>query len=273
MPPSGADANIPLTPENNSTFTQALQQWLGRFFGWIYSPGITPTRMLTATSTSDIVANEPSSIQPQSAASSIHQNPPSDPKNTKSETREGQTNTVNMKLDIAIGINGPVLNQANVPLTNDYKSVTISDMWSTNKKTAGGAPGQLLNQFHRNPQFVANVSAQNENDKQVSIVYELALKQPDKKPPTTPPFMGVLVYRVPEEESERTRKFEPSFFNDKTNLPVFYQRVFSGPICRESFTLDTGLYLFVPSTFNPGENGEFVLRIFAKGKIVVVDLV
>ncbi|KAI6213869.1 hypothetical protein M3Y94_00202400 [Aphelenchoides besseyi] len=121
MPPSGADANIPLTPENNSTFTQALQQWLGRFFGWIYSPGITPTRMLTATSTSDIVANEPSSIQPQSAASSIHQNPPSDPKNTKSETREGQTNTVNMKLDIAIGINGPVLNQANVPLTNDYK--------------------------------------------------------------------------------------------------------------------------------------------------------
>ncbi|KAI6186911.1 Calpain-9-like protein [Aphelenchoides besseyi] len=141
------------------------------------------------------------------------------------------------------------------------------------KKTAGGAPGQLLNQFHRNPQFVANISAQNEKDKQVPIVYELALKQQDKKPPTTPPFMGVLVYRVPEEESERTRKFEPSFFNDKTNLPVFYQRVFSGPICRESFTLDSGLYLFVPSTFYPGKNAEFVLRIFVKGKIVVVDLV
>lgn len=37
----------------------------------------------------------------------------------------------------------------------------------------------------------------------------------------------MIVYKLPDEEQGRVRKFDALFFNDKSNLPIFVQEYFS----------------------------------------------
>ncbi|KAI6240324.1 Calpain-8 isoform X4 [Aphelenchoides fujianensis] len=157
-----------------------------------------------------------------------------------------------------------------VSVAPEFNWVVITNAWRRKLKTAGGAPGVPQNQFHRNPQYVATISSATEQP--LPVLFHLFRKQRGgEAAATNSPAFGLFVFRVPEEEAERTRKFDASFFT--SNPPVFYQRVFSHEICCGRFVVEPGTYLLVPTAHQPNAEGDFFLRVFVKGKVVVVDLV
>ncbi|CAB3402220.1 unnamed protein product [Caenorhabditis bovis] len=138
--------------------------------------------------------------------------------------------------------------------------------WDSKKGTAGGC---LNNQttYHTNPQYASYFSVpQNsvENDGNVTVIVavlqkyrrELRSQGKDLLP------IGVSIYK-----SDGSRKPLPADFF-RRNRPVARSSVFVNT--REvtvHFRVTPGEYIVIPSTFDPYDDAEFLLRIYSNGPL------
>lgn len=78
--------------------------------------------------------------------------------------------------------------------------------------------------------------------------------------------IGFTIYPVKKDYPKQTTPLDETFF--RRNFPIQNPLKFTN--CREvsaRFKLSPGTYCIVPSTFNPNEECEFILRVFTEAKV------
>uniref|UniRef100_A0A182N3N5 Calpain n=1 Tax=Anopheles dirus TaxID=7168 RepID=A0A182N3N5_9DIPT len=123
--------------------------------------------------------------------------------------------------------------------------------------TAGGNVLQNRETFHQNPQYTIHVQ-----DGQPGSGVVIALMQKHRRADGLQSLaIGFIVYKVTREDLRQ--KPVPREFFQRQDHAFVHSSIFINAreiSCR--LTLDAGLYLVIPSTFEPGEEGEYLLRIF-----------
>ncbi|CAH1722868.1 unnamed protein product [Chironomus riparius] len=133
--------------------------------------------------------------------------------------------------------------------------------------SAGGCRN-YLDSFHRNPQYVMTLEDPDEDDDDGKCTVLVALMQKNRRSRRNVGLdcltVGFAVYRVTERDLAQ-KPLKMNFF--KYNASVARSPAFINlreVSCR--FKLSPGNYLIVPSTFEPNEEGEFLIRVFSEGK-------
>ncbi|NXV32960.1 CAN14 protein, partial [Rissa tridactyla] len=129
--------------------------------------------------------------------------------------------------------------------------------------TARGSLGFCNGTFWMNPQYWLNVLPVEDSKKSpasCNVVISLMQKHSSKHRNRAPHlFIGFSLYKY----QERNRKLPPSFFT--RHQPVNKHQVFLDE--REvthDFHLEPGVYVIVPSTLEPQQESEFILRVFSR---------
>lgn len=126
--------------------------------------------------------------------------------------------------------------------------------------TSAGGSRNYLESFHRNPQYVITLE---EPDKDGKCTVVVALLQKNRRRMgVTNSFIGIAVYRLTDRDLV-TKCQKTNFF--KYNAAVASSPAFIDlreVTCR--LTLPPGHYLIIPSTFEPNEEGEFLIRVYSK---------
>ncbi|NXL73947.1 CAN14 protein, partial [Leptocoma aspasia] len=144
--------------------------------------------------------------------------------------------------------------------------------------TAGGSLGFCNGNFWMNPQYWLNVLPVEDSKKSpstCSVVISLMQKHSTKHRNRAPHlFIGFLLYKntiplpfFPEQYQESNRKLPPGFFT--RHQPVNKHQVFLDE--REvthDFHLEPCVYVIVPSTLEPQQESEFILRVFSRKHIL-----
>ncbi|XP_078351287.1 calpain-9-like isoform X1 [Oculina patagonica] len=131
--------------------------------------------------------------------------------------------------------------------------------------SAGGCRN-FLNTFAMNPQYRVDLQdADDDEDDKCSLTVALMqtkrrkLKAEEGKPMLT---IGFSIYKITDEDVKGGRADRDYFAYHASTArsPVFINsREVTG-----RFLLDPGSYLIIPTTFEPGHQGEFLLRIFSE---------
>ncbi|XP_055629029.1 calpain-B-like [Toxorhynchites rutilus septentrionalis] len=137
---------------------------------------------------------------------------------------------------------------------------TIDGEW-VKGSTAGGCDGNYES-FAMNPQYVVRLDEPDLEDTMCTIVIAIMQKyrRADDLQYLT---IGFVVYQVTDEDL-RNKPLPREFF-EKNNDRMEYQAIFINArelSCR--LRLKPGRYLIVPATFEPGQEGEFLIRIFSE---------
>uniref|UniRef100_A0A1B0GLJ6 Calpain catalytic domain-containing protein n=1 Tax=Lutzomyia longipalpis TaxID=7200 RepID=A0A1B0GLJ6_LUTLO len=133
--------------------------------------------------------------------------------------------------------------------------------------TAGGCRN-FLETFWHNPQYVISLEDPDEDDDEGKCTVIIALMQKNRRSRRNMGMdcltIGFAVYHL----SERDLMNKPQKMNFfKYNASVARSPAFINlreVSCR--FKLPPGHYLIVPSTFDPNEEGEFLIRVFSEGR-------
>ncbi|KFO56702.1 Calpain-14, partial [Corvus brachyrhynchos] len=171
-------------------------------------------------------------------------------------------------------------------LTPDLMSQEDGKKWMYSLKsgrwvkgsTAGGSLGFCNGNFWMNPQYWLNVLPAEDSRKSpssCSVVISLMQKHSSKHRNQAPHlFIGFLLYKnmflfsfFPEQYQESNRKLPPGFFT--RHQPVNKHQVFLDE--REvtcDFHLEPCVYVIVPSTLEPQQESEFILRVFSRKHIL-----
>ncbi|NWW36423.1 CAN14 protein, partial [Panurus biarmicus] len=171
-------------------------------------------------------------------------------------------------------------------LTPDLMSQEDGKKWMYSLKsgrwvkgsTAGGSLGFCNGNFWMNPQYWLNVLPVEDSKKIPStcnVVISLMQKHSSKHRNRAPHlFIGFLLYKnatllpfFPEQYQESNRKLPPGFFT--RHQPVNKHQVFLDE--REvthDFHLEPCVYVIVPSTLEPQQESEFILRVFSRKHIL-----
>ncbi|NXB91031.1 CAN14 protein, partial [Vidua chalybeata] len=171
-------------------------------------------------------------------------------------------------------------------LTPDLMSQEDGKKWMYSLKsgrwvkgsTAGGSLGFCNGNFWMNPQYWLNVLPVEDSKKSLSmcsVVISLMQKHSTKhRNQATHLFIGFLLYKntillpfFPEQYQESNRKLPPRFFT--RHQPVNKHQVFLDE--REvthDFHLEPCVYVIVPSTLEPQQESEFILRVFSRKHIL-----
>ncbi|NXM36603.1 CAN14 protein, partial [Oxyruncus cristatus] len=170
-------------------------------------------------------------------------------------------------------------------LTPDLMSQEDGKKWMYSLKsgrwvkgsTAGGSLGFCNGNFWMNPQYWLNVLPVEDNKKSLSlcnVVISLMQKHSSKHRNRAPHlFIGFLLYHIslifffPEQYQESNRKLPPAFFT--RHQPVNKHQVFLDE--REvthDFHLEPCVYVIVPSTLEPQQESEFILRVFSRKHVL-----
>ncbi|NWT74829.1 CAN14 protein, partial [Prunella himalayana] len=171
-------------------------------------------------------------------------------------------------------------------LTPDLMSQEDGKKWMYSLKsgrwvkgsTAGGSLGFYNGNFWMNPQYWLNVLPVEDSKKSPStcnVVISLMQKHSTKHRNRAPHlFIGFSLYKnrilspfFPEQYQESNRKLPPSFFS--RHQPVNKHQVFLDE--REvthDFHLEPCVYVIVPSTLEPQQESEFILRVFSRKHIL-----
>ncbi|NWH16552.1 CAN14 protein, partial [Grus americana] len=162
-------------------------------------------------------------------------------------------------------------------LTPDLMSQEDGKKWMYSLKsgrwvkgsTAGGSLGFCNGTFWMNPQYWLNVLPVEDSKKKLgscNVVISLMQKHSSKHRNRAPHlFIGFSLYKY----QESSRKLPPAFFT--RHQPVNKHQVFLDE--REvthDFHLEPGVYMIVPSTLEPQQESEFILRVFSR-KHEIVD--
>ncbi|XP_050555732.1 calpain-B isoform X7 [Spodoptera frugiperda] len=131
--------------------------------------------------------------------------------------------------------------------------------------TAGGCRN-YLETFWKNPQYTVTLQDVDEGDEENKCTIIVALMQKNRRSQRHQGLecltIGFAVYRLPD-YGRVPKPLDVNFF--KYNASVGRSQAFIN--LREvsaRFKLDPGSYVIVPSTFDPDEEGEFLLRVFSE---------
>ncbi|NWZ38845.1 CAN14 protein, partial [Brachypodius atriceps] len=171
-------------------------------------------------------------------------------------------------------------------LTPDLMSQEDGKKWMYSLKsgrwvkgsTAGGSLGFCNGNFWMNPQYWLHVLPVEDSKKSPStcnVVISLMQKHSSKHRNRAPHlFIGFSLYKntillpfSPEQYQESNRKLPPRFFT--RHQPVNKHQVFLDE--REvthDFHLEPCVYVIVPSTLEPQQESEFILRVFSRKHIL-----
>ncbi|XP_010155825.1 PREDICTED: calpain-14, partial [Eurypyga helias] len=163
-------------------------------------------------------------------------------------------------------------------LTPDLMSQEDGKKWMYSLKsgrwvkgsTAGGSLGFCNGTFWMNPQYWLNVLPVEDSKKSLSscnVVISLMQKHSSKHRNCAPHlFIGFSLYKV-NLYQESNRKLPPAFFTH--HQPVNKHQCFLDE--REvthDFHLEPGVYVIVPSTLEPQQESEFILRVFSRKHVL-----
>lgn len=131
--------------------------------------------------------------------------------------------------------------------------------------SAGGCRN-YLDSFHRNPQYIMTLEEPDEDDDDGKCTVVVALMQKNRRSRRNVGIdcltIGFAIYKVSERDlAQKPQKL--NFF--KYNASVARSPAFINlreVSCR--FKLPPGHYLILPSTFEPNEEGEFLIRVFSE---------
>ncbi|KAM6366601.1 calpain-14-like [Alca torda] len=164
-------------------------------------------------------------------------------------------------------------------LTPDLMSQEDGKKWMYSLKrgrwvkgsTARGSLGFCNGTFWMNPQYWLNVLPVEDSKKSLdscSVVISLMQKHSSKHRNRAPHlFIGFSLYKVDLQYQESNRKLPPAFFT--RHQPVNKHQVFLDE--REvthDFHLEPGVYVIVPSTLEPQQESEFILRVFSRKHVL-----
>ncbi|CAK1549400.1 unnamed protein product [Leptosia nina] len=131
--------------------------------------------------------------------------------------------------------------------------------------TAGGCRN-YLESFWKNPQYIVTLTDPDEDDEENKCTIIVALMQKNRRSQRHQGLecltIGFAVYRLPD-YGHVPKPLDINFF--KYNASVGRSQAFIN--LREvsaRFKFEPGRYVIVPSTFEPNEEGEFLLRVFSE---------
>jgi len=130
--------------------------------------------------------------------------------------------------------------------------------------TAGGCRN-YINSFPQNPQYIVDLEDPDANNSDGKATIIIALMQKNRRAQRKAGIdcltIGFAIYRLTEEHST---PLPQDFF--KYNASVARSPTFINlrEVCSR-FRLPVGRYVIVPSTFEPNEEGEFIIRVFTEG--------
>ena len=132
--------------------------------------------------------------------------------------------------------------------------------------TSAGGCRNYLDSFHRNPQYVMTLEEPDDDDDDGKCTVVVALMQKNRRSRRNMGIdcltIGFAVYKLTDRDlAQKPQKL--NFF--KYNASVARSPAFINlreVSCR--FKLPPGHYLILPSTFEPNEEGEFLIRVFSE---------
>ncbi|XP_065091814.1 calpain-B-like isoform X5 [Ochlerotatus camptorhynchus] len=147
-----------------------------------------------------------------------------------------------------------------------WEMSTFEGEWAVGS-TAGGCRNYLQTFWH-NPQYVIHLEDPDEDDDEGKCTVIIALMQKNRRSRRNMGVdcltIGFAVYRLSERDLGQ-KPLKMNFF--KYNASVARSQAFINlreVSCR--FKLPPGEYLILPSTFEPNEEGEFLIRVFSECK-------
>ncbi|XP_068144740.1 calpain-A [Drosophila tropicalis] len=129
--------------------------------------------------------------------------------------------------------------------------------------TAGGCRN-FLDTFWHNPQYIITLVDPDEEDEEGQCTVIIALMQKNRRSNRTDGCLsiGFAIYSLTDRELE-TRPQGRNFFSYKSSVGRSPHFINTREVCSR-FKLPPGHYLIVPSTFDPNEEGEFIIRVFSE---------
>ncbi|CAD7012448.1 unnamed protein product [Ceratitis capitata] len=135
----------------------------------------------------------------------------------------------------------------------------------TQGMTAGGCRN-FLDTFWHNPQYVITLMDPDEDDDDGKCTVIVALMQKNRRSKRNMGMecltIGFAIYHLTDEDMQ-TKPQGLSFFKYRASVGRSPHFINTREVCAR-FKLPPGHYLIVPSTFDPNEEGEFVIRVFSE---------
>ncbi|KAG8123352.1 hypothetical protein E2320_018765 [Naja naja] len=132
--------------------------------------------------------------------------------------------------------------------------------------TAGGRLKNFRGSFWMNPQYLLKVLQGNGSKRSLyscSVLVSLIQKHSGKHRNRAPHLhIGLSLYKVDQESCNNNKKLPPSFFI--WNAPLGQSLFVNDREVTQDFRLPPGTYVVVPSTLEPHQESEFILRIFSR---------
>ncbi|SPP73144.1 calpain-A isoform X1 [Drosophila guanche] len=131
--------------------------------------------------------------------------------------------------------------------------------------TAGGCRN-FLDTFWHNPQYIITLVDPDEDDEEGHCTVIVGLMQKNRRSKRNMGMecltIGFAIYNLNERELEN-RPQGLNFFRYKSSVGRSPHFINTREVCAR-FKLPPGHYLIVPSTFDPNEEGEFIIRVFSE---------
>jgi len=121
-----------------------------------------------------------------------------------------------------------------------------------NGVTAGGT-----NTFERNPQHNFTISNKRDKAEECSVVITLMQKLSKRKKEHS---IGFRLYKRNEEQSEEA--LSPNFINNAVNVTATSGAYINLREVSKTFNLPEGSYCLIPSTYESGQEAEYLVRIY-----------
>ncbi|NXP72236.1 CAN14 protein, partial [Ramphastos sulfuratus] len=159
-------------------------------------------------------------------------------------------------------------------LTPDLMSQEDGKKWMYSLKrgrwvkgsTAGGSLRCCNGTFWMNPQYWLNVLPAEDSKRSLSsckVAISLMQKYSSKHRNRAPHlFIGFSLYKY----QESNRKLPPAFFT--RHQPNKHQVFLDEREVTQDFHLEPGVYVIVPSTLQPQQESEFILRVFSRKHVL-----
>ncbi|EDW01887.1 GH20200 [Drosophila grimshawi] len=133
--------------------------------------------------------------------------------------------------------------------------------------TAGGCRN-FLDTFWHNPQYIITLVDPDEEDEEGNCTVIVALMQKNRRSKRNQGMecltIGFAIYNLNDHELA-VRPQGLSFFKYKSSVGRSPHFINTREVCAR-FNLPPGHYLIVPSTFDPNEEGEFLIRVFSESQ-------
>ncbi|XP_066450894.1 calpain-14-like, partial [Eleutherodactylus coqui] len=166
-------------------------------------------------------------------------------------------------------------------LTPDLMSHENGKEWTLSmqigKWISGSTAGGRINyteSYWKNPQYRLKILLGDNMEKYANtcnVLVSLLQKQNHKHRNKSPPlYIGISIFMVPPEYQASGSRLPQEFF--LTNRPVNNRCIFINEReVTQDFHLQPGSYVIVPSTAEPGQECEFILRVFSRKHLLEVQ--